>query len=335
MEKILTVVVPSYNTLVHIDKCLPTMIDERFINDIEILLINDGSTDETQKKLEQYANKYPLSIRVINKENGGHGSVINRGIKESKGKYFKVIDGDDPVITDNLYKLVEMLKNENSDIVVTPFLKEFVENSERILCGNLPLIPGKQYIFDDVCQKIGILPLHAINYKTSLLFNNGIKVQEKCFYEDKEYILYPIPYITTISYYSDPVYVYRIGVPGQSISLEKVIKNRKMLEKITHNLCCFYEEISDENISSEKDSYLSRAICDVIRNMYGMFLKMPRKRETLRMISEFDNNCKEWSPKLYKKSGEDITIRLLRKHSFAVYSCAYYAFKRKMEKRGF
>ena len=335
MDKTLTIVVPSYNTIRHIDNCLPTMIDERFIGDIEILLINDGSTDDTQKKLEQYSEKYPLSIRVINKENGGHGSVINRGIQEAAGHYFKVVDGDDPIITENLFKLVEALKGEDSDIVITPFYEEFVEKGERKICDVCNLETGKQYKFDDICQDINILSLHGINYKTSVLRENNIRVQEKCFYEDKEYILYPIPFIETLTYYPDPVYIYRIGVPGQSISIEKVIKNRKMLETITQNLCCFYERTILQGISAEKEGYLSRAICNVIKNMYGMFLKMPRNRDTMALISEFDEKCQEWSPILYEKCENDSAIRLIRKNNYLIYSCAYFAFKHKMKKRGF
>ena len=224
MNKVLTIVVPSYNTAKHIDSCLPTMINDQFIDDIEILLINDGSTDNTKDILCGYEEKYPNSIRVINKENGGHGSVINRGIKEAKGKYFKVVDGDDKVITENLGRLVKKLKIINSDIVYTPFYQELVYKNVRKLMLSCRLEEGKEYSFDEISCKINGLPLHAINYKTKILQENNIKVQEKCYYEDKEYILYPIPFVKTLVYYDLPVYIYRIGVPGQSIKTLLKIK---------------------------------------------------------------------------------------------------------------
>ena len=333
--KVLTIVVPSYNTSVHINACLPTMIDNQFIDKIEILLINDGSTDQTETLLKQYEKKYPDSIRVISKENGGHGSVINRGIQEATGKYFRVVDGDDPLITKNLNGLINKMSKLDSDIVFTPYYQDNIGTGERALCCTSDLKMGVEYKFEDVAGNLQCIPLHAISFKTSLLRDNHIHVQEKCFYEDEEYILYPIPYVNTITYYSEPVYIYRIGVPGQSISVEKVIKNRKMLETITENLCLFYEREVDQGLSKGKELYLSSAICDVIRNMYGMFLKMPRSRETMSLINEFNKKCGQWSPTLYLKSGEDTAINLIRKNNYLLYSCAHVLFKQKMKKRGF
>lgn len=333
--KILTIVVPSYNTLVHIDTCLPTMIDKKLIDNIEILLINDGSTDCTEALLRKYENQYPESIRVISKENGGHGSVINRGIQEATGKYFRVVDGDDPLISHNLYELVNRMSTLDSDIVFTPYYQDIISTGERVLCCTTDMKAGVEYKFDDVAEKLQCIPLHAVNFKTALLKDNNIHVQEKCFYEDEEYILYPIPYVNTITYYPDPVYIYRIGVPGQSISVEKVIKNRKMLETITENLCHFFEKCSNQELSPAKEAYLSRAICDVIRNMYGMFLKMPHNRETMSLIYDFNEKCAQWSPKLYMKSSKDIAIKLIRKNNYWLYTGAYVLFKQKMKKRGF
>ena len=333
--KVLTIVVPSYNTSAYIDICLPTLIDKQYIDSIEILLINDGSTDQTETLLKKYEKMYPDSIRVISKENGGHGSVINRGIQEATGKYFRVVDGDDPLVTQNLYKLIDKMSTLDSDIVFTPYYQDNIGTSTRTLCCTADLLAGFEYEFDGIADILPCLPLHAINFKTSLLKDNNIQVQEHCFYEDKEYILYPIPYVKTITYYPFPVYIYRIGVPGQSISVEKVIKNRKMLEKITENLCKYYEKCTEQGISTEKENYLSRAICDVIRNMYGMFLKMPLKRETMSLIKKFNEKCRQWSPELYSKSGKDRAISLIRTNNSLLYTCAHLAFRLKMEKRGF
>lgn len=334
--KHLTIVVPSYNTEAYIDTCLPTMIDERYIQDIEILLINDGSTDRTKEMLEKYEKQYPESIKVINKENGGHGSVINRGIQEATGRYFRVIDGDDFVDTDNLYKLVDKLKSIDSDIVFTSLYEEILTKNKNFLRFSYSNVEeGKVYLFDDICLRIGCIPLHAINYRTSLLKNNKIRVQEKCYYEDKEYILYPIPFVKTIAYYNFPVYHYRIGVPGQSVSTEKVLKNKKMLELITQNLCVFYENtLSNQDISNVKKQYLSNAICEVIKNMYGIYLKFPLGVEPLKMIKNATLQCRNWSPNLYRESNVGI-IKFLRKNSCFVYLVAYISFRLVRMIRGF
>lgn len=110
MNKILTITVPSYNTEKYIDECMPFLLDDSIVDDIEILVVSDGSKDKTVEVATKWSEKYPQTIRVIEKENGGHGSTINRGILEARGKYFKVVDGDDWVKTDNLVKLVDFLK---------------------------------------------------------------------------------------------------------------------------------------------------------------------------------------------------------------------------------
>ena len=130
MSKILTVTIPSYNTEKYIDECLPYLIDERIISDIEILIVSDGSIDNTVSVAQKWADKYPDSIRVIDKENGGHGSTINRGILEATGKYFKVVDGDDWVVTENFVKLIEFLKGVDVDLINNPYFEHDEETAD-------------------------------------------------------------------------------------------------------------------------------------------------------------------------------------------------------------
>ena len=96
-EKIITVTVPSYNAKDYLDRCLTSFITdcEEINNKIEVLIVNDGSTDETERVASQYVQKHPEMFRLINKENGGHGSGINTGITNANGKYFKIVDADD------------------------------------------------------------------------------------------------------------------------------------------------------------------------------------------------------------------------------------------------
>ena len=110
MEKILTVVVPAYNIETYVKQCLDSFVQKEILDDIEVLVINDGSKDRTVELAEAYVRKYPETFRVINKENGGHGSTINRGIKEASGRYFKVVDGDDWVEGEAFVKLVRFFK---------------------------------------------------------------------------------------------------------------------------------------------------------------------------------------------------------------------------------
>ena len=123
MEKILTVTVPSYNVEKFLENTLDSFVDERVLDDIEVLIVDDGSKDKTAEIGRKYEEKYPDTFRVISKENGGHGSTINRGIGEAKGKYFKVVDGDDWVDQDGFAELIQRLKTCDADYVLLIIMK--------------------------------------------------------------------------------------------------------------------------------------------------------------------------------------------------------------------
>ena len=182
--KLLTITIPSYNTEQFIEKNMKYFLDERLYKKVEILLINDGSTDKTAEKAARYEKKYKNYIRVINKENGGHGSVINRGIREAEGKYFKVIDADDWVSTDNLVKLVSVLEKLNADVVVNPYIKVDQQTGKELLISSgIVSEIGKEVPFEKLLKDKVKLALHSVTYKTELLREHEIQLTEKCFYE--------------------------------------------------------------------------------------------------------------------------------------------------------
>ena len=122
MEKLLTVAIPSYNVEKYLEQTLSSfLIDPQWLKKTEILIVNDGSSDRTEEIGRKYEQKYPDTFRVISKKNGGHGSTINRGIREAQGNYFKVVDGDDWVNTSDFVELVRGLKSCTAEYVVTNY----------------------------------------------------------------------------------------------------------------------------------------------------------------------------------------------------------------------
>lgn len=130
-EKILTVVAPAYNVEKYIRKCLDSLLIAEVLSDLEVLIIDDGGTDHTLEIAETYVKRAPDTFKVITKENGGHGSVINCGIQEATGKYFKVVDGDDWVDKRNFKKLISILKHTNTDIVASNYCWVFEKTGEK------------------------------------------------------------------------------------------------------------------------------------------------------------------------------------------------------------
>ena len=119
MEKLLTIVVPAYNVEKYIKNCLDSFIDLSVLRSLEILIVDDGSTDSTASLAHTYEQKYPYSFKVLSKENGGHGSTINYAIPRATGKYFKVVDGDDWLDKSLLPQFVQLLKHTHSDVIST------------------------------------------------------------------------------------------------------------------------------------------------------------------------------------------------------------------------
>ena len=130
MEKILSFIIPAYNCERFLDKCIQSMIQDDIKEFLEIIVVNDGSTDDTKSVAEKYCSMYPEIIRLISQENKGHGGALNTGCHAASGKYLKVIDADDWVETSNLPAFIDLLKKCDSDVVLTHHYTRNISNGE-------------------------------------------------------------------------------------------------------------------------------------------------------------------------------------------------------------
>ena len=121
MEKVLTVIIPTYNMENYLRYCLDSLLIKEFLKQLEVLIINDGSKDGSSVIGHEYEQLYPEIFRVIDKENGNYGSCINRGLKEAKGKYVKILDADDSFNTDNFESFVSFLIQTDADLILSDF----------------------------------------------------------------------------------------------------------------------------------------------------------------------------------------------------------------------
>ena len=131
MSKILTISVAAYNVENYISNTLESLLVDD-IDDIEILVEDDGGIDNTANIVKEYEEKYPNVVKLIHKENGGYGSTINKSLEIATGKYFKQLDGDDWYDSNNFKKFLELLRNIDTDVVYTPY-KEFYENKKKYI----------------------------------------------------------------------------------------------------------------------------------------------------------------------------------------------------------
>lgn len=322
MEKILTITVPAYNVEKFLEKTLDSFVSEEVLGELEVLIVDDGSKDRTEQIGRQYEEKYPESFRVISKENGGHGSTINRGIQEAHGKYFKVVDGDDWVDTDGLTELIRRLRTCDADYVFTNYY-EVNDGTGELNAVTFPGIRTEEQIPFSALAGETRISMHALVLKTSILRENNISLDEHCFYVDVEYILYPVPYLKTAVYFDLFVYMYRLAQATQSVSMEGYRKHiQNHIDVILHVLDYINEYKKQPDCDEVKVNYMSNRIAEMTHNQVDIFTSFPLSDKSIRRrFKEFDEAVKEKSLFVYEKSGEySGMLRLLRKTGFKFYS---------------
>lgn len=321
MNKILSVVIPSYNVENFLKDTLESFIDERIMKDIEIIIVDDGSKDNTALIAKTFCEKYPDTFKLISKENGGHGSTINTGISVVTGKYFKVVDGDDWVNTSDFEILVNNLSSTNSDMVFTNYTEFYEDTLAEVEINYDGYEEGKEYPFSEIAKNKTI-QMHAIVFKTSLLRDNNITLDEHCFYVDVEYILFPLPYVKTVTYFDLHVYMYRLAQATQSVSAEGYKKHIDNHTTVVTNLCKFADDYAkSQDCDDATLGYINRRVAEMvfvqgeIYSSYGLFDKQAKKD-----FINFDNQIWMLNEDIYDLAAEvSLKIKLLRKVSFKFY----------------
>ena len=319
-EKILTVSIAAYNLSDRIDQCLSSFASAKSIDDIELIVTNDGSKDDTAEKVGKWADRYPDSIRLINKENEGAGSTVNSGIAHAKGKYFKMVDGDDWV--ENIDEFVSFLKACDSDRVVSDYT--FYDNSKKAKDRTESFsLPEGKFLFDDQWKRIPN-ERHALCFKTeirkSVHLDNG-------FYTDVEYLLFPLSKVKTVSYFPKPVYIYRVGQRNQSVSPQSRRKHRGDHELVLSHVLRWLEE-NKEGRSAQHISFIRKRLISLIDNQVVIYLLFKpckeRKGKIRSLIKRVSSDPRLLA--LYKKNKK---YRMLKNSHYLLYPLLSYIIRKK------
>lgn len=251
MGKIVSFIIPSYNVEKYIEKCLDSFIEDSVLEHIEVLVINDGSKDKTSFIAHKYEKKYPNVFKVFDKENGGHGSAINFGVKHAGGKYIKVIDADDWVDTKELLTYVQKLQEVDADIVLTHF-NTFDIKSNTITKHSLRNVNFEtNNSLSDIIKHFNnydeCLCFHGITYSLRYYLACNIQLSEHVFYEDNEYSTFPFYKVKNIVPINVTLYQYRIGDIEQSVSIQSRVKRLNDEKMVIDNMLDFYKN----NVNNE------------------------------------------------------------------------------------
>ena len=228
--KYITFAIPSYNSESYLHHAVESILPGG--EDVEIIIVNDGSKDGTAAIADEYAAKYPTIVRAIHKENGGHGSGVNRGLKEATGLYYKVVDSDDWVDEKALMALLSTLKRHVSkgieaDLYVTNYVYEHVEDQTQNIRSYAKQLPQDRFFTWKEVKPFHyaeVMLMHSLLYKTSVLRQCGLELPEHTFYVDNIYAYQPLPHTKKLYYLNVDLYRYFIGRADQSVNIANMTK---------------------------------------------------------------------------------------------------------------
>ena len=303
MEKILTIVIPTYNMQDYLRRCLDSLIvPEEQMQRLEVLVVNDGSKDNSSAIAHEYQDKYPDTFRVIDKENGNYGSCVNRGLKEAAGKYIKILDADDWFDKVTLALYLIYLTALDVDLVLTDF-KIVYENSKKVISY---LYSQKNIVADQVISVEQLLSynpmfygqMHGFTYKTKILREMKYNQTEGISYTDQEYVDIPFTRVKTVCYYPNILYNYLLGREGQTMMS---IKDKSMgqLMQVVSKLCEFYSSSDYDN--KVYKNYLFQQILVQIHLIYSSGLL--EKSYNVEILKDFDIMLMQY-PSLYSESAK-------------------------------
>ena len=224
-KKILTITIPCYNSQDYMKKC----VDHALLGGelVEILIVDDGSTDDTAKIADAYAEKYPTIVKAIHKENGGHGDAVNTGIAHATGVYFKVVDSDDWLDKEAYKQVLKVLKKivedeKDLDVLLSNYIYDKVERRKKRVMRYHGALPEKRIIsWEDSrirFNKFQYVLMHSVIYRTQLLKDCGLQLPKHTFYVDNLYIFEPMIRVKKLMYLNADLYHYYIGREGQSVN---------------------------------------------------------------------------------------------------------------------
>jgi glycosyltransferase involved in cell wall biosynthesis len=315
--KLLTITVPAYNVEKTLGATLSSLCISEVLDKLDIIVVDDGSKDNTASLATEFTEKYPQSVSLISKQNGGHGSAVNTGLDAARGRYFKVVDGDDRLDHSGLIELVKRLEATDADLVASNYKKVLEDGSDAGIMNFHAVEYGKMYPFEQLPTDGSIyFGIHSSTFKTEILKSHGIRLQEHTFYVDTEYALLPIPYIKTVEFIDSCVYLYTVGSAQQSIDTGNFVKRYDDHLRVVNRLVGFAGNNATGEVPAAQNDYIYSVLAKLCFTQYMLAAfydeDVARGRQRAR---EFDRWLKK-DAGLYNVLSKSMYIRLMRLTGF-------------------
>ncbi len=318
MNKRLTVAIPCYNSEAYMRNAVESVLA---VDDIEIIIVNDGSKDHTGEIADEYAMLYPDRVRAIHQENGGHGAAVNAGMAAAEGTFFKVLDSDDRLDSLELSKVMKVLnESEEQGMMLDALIANYVydkaeENTRHVVRYNTVLPVGRPFTWKETKRfhQGQYLLMHSLIYRTELLRKCGLTLPRKTFYVDNIYAYQPLQYAKKLYYCDVNLYLYYIGREDQSVNQKVMIGrvdqqlrvNRLMIDSVK------LWEVEEPKCREYMMSYLG-----IMMTVSSILLIKEGSEESLRKRDQLWQYLRERDEVLYQCISRGVVNRFMRTSSY-------------------
>lgn len=302
--KLLSFVVPCYNSEQYMKKCIDSILVGG--EEVEILIVDDGSVDRTPEIADEYERKYPGIVKAIHQENGGHGEAVNAGIRNATGLFFKVVDSDDWVSEGAYRKILSVLEEitrlgTRLDMLISNFVYDKVGTKRKKVMRYTTALPENQiFTWNDVkhFHKGQYILMHSVIYRTQILRECGLELPKHTFYVDNIFVFNPLPYVKTMYYLNENFYRYFIGREDQSVNEEVMIRRIDQQLKV-NKLMIDYINLSKLNNRKLRNYMIS--YLDIIMTVSSIMLIKSGTDENYEKKKELWEYLKKRDRRLYLK----------------------------------
>lgn len=301
--KLLTFAIPCYNSQDYMEHCINSILPGG--DDVEILIIDDGSKDRTAEIADDYEKRYPGIVRAIHQENGGHGEAVNAGIRNATGLYFKVVDSDDWVDADAYKKILDKLREfaggpTTLDMLLANYVYEKEGAKHKKVMRQTGFPQDQVFTWSDIRHfyKGHYILMHSVIYRTKLLRECGLELPKHTFYVDNIYVYYPLPHVRKIYYLDVDFYRYYIGREDQSVNEKVMISRVDQQIFVTKRMIDMYEMrmVTNKKLRQYMTNYLA-----IMMTVSSILLIRSKSKENLEKKHELWQYLKKRDYKTYWK----------------------------------
>ena len=302
--KLLSIAVPCYNSQEYMKNCIDSLLEGKDL--VEIIIVDDGSKDDTAAIADEYAAKYPNIVKTVHQENGGHGEAVNTGLRNATGLYFKVVDSDDWVNKEAYWAILDKLREltggpQTLDMMISNFVYEKQGAKRKKVMRYKNYMPENK-IF--TWKEMGRMPvgkyilMHSVIYRTGLLRDCKLELPKHTFYVDNLFVYQPLPYVKTLYYMDVNFYRYFIGREDQSVHEDVMI--RRIDQQLLVNRIMIDTIAEAKNVEKNIRRYMLRYL-DIIMAVSSIMLIRSGTEENLNKKKDLWKYLKNADIRIYRK----------------------------------